>query len=232
MSDPQNENMTLWRSVEKTDPKHTKQVNQRGGFTSIDAMYQIMRATEQWGPVGKGWYWEARYETLIAEGGSEGKHTKQTIVFADVYIYWGRQEDREAYGYGPVRGSNVLVNDKGRYDEDAPKKAMTDALTKALSHLGFSADVFFGQFDIPEYVEGLKREFGAKKAENDPAIPETVKAMLEGIREAKSVAELTELWTRNDALRKELDRPHRDLITMRFKERGNQLKAGADPAPA
>ena len=50
-----NNNMELWQSVETTDPTYTKKVNQRGGFTAIGAQYQLMRATETFGPMGKGW---------------------------------------------------------------------------------------------------------------------------------------------------------------------------------
>ena len=48
-------NTTIWDQVCKTDPRHTKKVNQRGGFTAIDAHYQVQRATEVFGPVGIGW---------------------------------------------------------------------------------------------------------------------------------------------------------------------------------
>jgi hypothetical protein len=44
----------------------------------------------------------------------------------------------------------------GKVDEDAPKKAMTDGLTKALSHLGFNADVFLGKFDGNKYTSDDK----------------------------------------------------------------------------
>ena len=50
--------MKLWKAVCTTDPDATKRVNQRGGFTAIDAYSQIMAATKQFGPVGKGWGWE------------------------------------------------------------------------------------------------------------------------------------------------------------------------------
>ena len=39
---------------------------------------------------------------------------------------------------------------------------MTDAMTKAFSHLGMSADVFLGMFDDSKYVESLKKEFAQK----------------------------------------------------------------------
>jgi uncharacterized short protein YbdD (DUF466 family) len=35
---------------------------------------------------------------------------------------------------------------------------MTDALTKALSHVGVSADVFLGMHDNSKYVEKLKSD--------------------------------------------------------------------------
>ena len=35
--------------------------------------------------------------------------------------------------------------------EDAPKMAVTDGLTKALSHIGCDADVFLGKMDGNKY---------------------------------------------------------------------------------
>ena len=31
------DNLRIWNDVSKTDPRHTKKVNQRGGFTAISA---------------------------------------------------------------------------------------------------------------------------------------------------------------------------------------------------
>jgi len=135
------DNMKIWDAVSKTDPRHTKQVSFGRKFTAIDAQYQIQMATEQFGPVGQGWFYTVEYsELLIPNGGP-------IFQFADVTLSW------EGWKYGPVRGCNMLVNDKGKIDEDAPKKALTDGLTKALSHLGFNADVFLGKFDDNKYVQ-------------------------------------------------------------------------------
>ena len=54
---------------------------------------------------------------------------------------------------------NPLYNTKGTLDDEAPKKAMTDAMTKAMSHLGMAADVFLGLFDSNKYVEQMKKKF-------------------------------------------------------------------------
>jgi hypothetical protein len=139
-------NLELWNSVEKTDPKYTKKVTFGRGFTSIDPMYQIMKATKALGPVGKGWAYTVEHSTLEAGG--------CIMAVADVSISLF-----DGTTYGPVRGLDFILNNKGRLDEDAPKKAMTDALTKALSHLGIGADVFLGKFDDNRYVAAMEKEF-------------------------------------------------------------------------
>ena len=47
--------MEIWNSNCTTNPAFTKYVKQRGGFTAIDAYYQIRQATELWGPYGASW---------------------------------------------------------------------------------------------------------------------------------------------------------------------------------
>lgn len=138
------ENMKLWDSVQKTDPSHTKKVNQRGGFTSISAHYQVMRATEVFGPVGTGWGYDCGEPIFSGP-----------FVIIPIRVWYG---DR-SHTFGPVYGAAEIAG--ARPDSDAPKKAMTDGLTKALSHLGFNADVFLGKFDDNKYVAKLKEEFAA-----------------------------------------------------------------------
>jgi hypothetical protein len=138
------ENLSIWNAVSKTDPSHTKKVNQRGGFTAISAHYQIMKATEQFGPLGTGWGYTAS-DPLLLDG----------VVTVGVTLWHGDRQNT----YGPVWGGADLKDSKGKLDSDAPKKAGTDGLTKALSQLGFNADVFLGRFDDNKYVAQLEREF-------------------------------------------------------------------------
>lgn len=49
-------------------------------------------------------------------------------------------------------------------DGEAPKKSLTDATKKALSQLGFSADVFLGLYDDVNYREENDAEFALKNA--------------------------------------------------------------------
>ena len=136
-------NLRIWSKVEKTNPAHTKTVNQRGGFTAISAAYQINRATEVFGPIGEGW------------GYTTGAPIFQdALVIVPVTLWHG---DR-ANTFGPMFGGAEWTNGT-RLDSDGPKKATTDALTKLLSQLGFNADVFMGRFDDSKYVAELEREF-------------------------------------------------------------------------
>lgn len=140
-------NLALWKAVEKTDPRHTKKVNQRGGFTAISAHYQVLQATEQFGPVGIGWGYV-----------NHPPIWQDDLVIVPVTIWHGSRDN----SFGPVYGG-AEWRSKGRLDSDAPKKAATDGLTKALSHLGFNADVFLGRFDDNKYVEQLEAEFAASE---------------------------------------------------------------------
>ena len=60
---------------------------------------------------------------------------------------------------------------------------MTDAITKALSHLGFNADVFLGKFDDNAYVTAMRAEF-------DQAKPAEILRYEERVMAAKNLEEL------------------------------------------
>ena len=145
--------------METTDPAHTRHVNQRGGFTAIDAQWQVLQATTAFGgPMGVGWGFDWTRE--------EGP--------ADLFIIRGR-----LWFTDPETGEQGAVEQYGaasfgqRVDADAPKKAVTDAFTKCLSLLGFSADVFLGRFDDSKYVAEQNEKHGNGKAPQPPA-PKTV----------------------------------------------------------
>jgi hypothetical protein len=139
------DNLRIWSQVERTDPAHTKKVNQRGGFTAISAAYQIKRATEVFGPIGEGWGYDAGDPIF-----------QDALVIVPVTLWHG---DR-ANVFGPMFGGAEWKNGT-RLDSDGPKKATTDALTKLLSQLGFNADVFLGRFDDSKYVAAVAEEFAA-----------------------------------------------------------------------
>jgi hypothetical protein len=153
------DNMKLWNAVEKTDPNYTKHVSQRGGFTAISANYQIMQATKQFGSIGIGWGYIA---------GDPIFH--ETLIYIPVTFWHGDRSNT----FGPMLGCEEWKDRNGRVDSDASKKATTDAITKLLSQLGFSADVFLGKYDDQKYVEALREEF----TEKPPMIDQTQRGII------------------------------------------------------
>lgn len=180
--------MRLWDLVSKTDVDHTKEVSFGRKFTAIDAHSQIMEATRLFGPVGEGWGYTNVYgETHLTDG--------RVIAHCDVTFWWqpkGEWEGIKTPGYrrefGPVRGAAMLTSfEKGKTtlkipDTDAYKKASTDGLTKLISHLGFNADVFLGQFDDNKYVERLKKEKQAEQTAEQTAYAEDRAEFIKKIR--------------------------------------------------
>lgn len=166
----------IWNLVSKTDPHHTKQVS-RGPrkFTAIDAYYKVKRATELFGPVGQGWGWTVKKIDFFQDGPGVN------VCVVTITLWWTEpsappskgadvnpfdaatpktRREFDAVGVNVV-SQTVRGKDYIRLDDDCAKKALTDAITKGLSYLGFSADVFFGAFDDNKYVQAAMREVAA-----------------------------------------------------------------------
>jgi len=179
------DNMKIWRTVMRTDPRYTKDLA-GAGFegTSINAEYMIMRATEIFGPVGTGWGYEvvedrmlpgapmseAIYEdkkfigNRILRDGDGTLITEQNHSIKIKFWYAIEGEVRgavEAYG-----ATKYLYKTKHGItcDGEAQKKSLTDAIKKALSLLGFSADVWLGLYDQAEYKQETALEFDIRNA--------------------------------------------------------------------
>ena len=80
-------------------------------------------------------------------------HYTDKLIFAEVSVKYCL--DAEWREFGPVCSVAPLGKANGKLDDEAPKKAMTDALTKAFSHIGLNADVFLNEFD--KYVEEINK---------------------------------------------------------------------------
>jgi len=156
-------NLELWNKVEKTNPNHTKAANVRGNkITAIAPQYQIKLATEQFGVYGSKWGWKSfdfDYSLLERTG---------IVIFKGCFYFPG--------GEFPISASISAFKDGAmtKPDADFAKKVETDALTKALSKLGFNADVFMGMYDDNKYVMQMQEEFRPRSPEID-AIDEAIK---------------------------------------------------------
>lgn len=167
--------LALWESVEKTDPAHTKGFQKGGGFsgTAINAVYLARRATETFGPIGTGWGVEVVDEAYIdgapimdKDGNVLCREVIHKVRVKLWYMRDGKRGEVEHYGLTTFVGKNKY----GPFtDEDHAKKSLTDATTKALSLLGFAADVHLGRFDDNKYVNDLRREFSARNDDGNAA---------------------------------------------------------------
>ena len=174
-----NNNLELWHRVEKTNPKYTKKANVRGNkITSIAPQFQIMNVTEQFGIYGKTWgFKKLDLDYTLAE-------TFGLIVLNAVFF--------SPNGEFEIKNSiNIWIdNAKTRVDPAFAKKIETDTLTKAISKLGFNADIFMGKFDDVKYFDEITKEFEEAPKPiklSDKAIDDLI---LKGIEEVKKYINL------------------------------------------
>lgn len=171
MAKETNNNLELWNKVEKTNPKYTKNAKLSGmNITAISPQYQIMNVTEQFGSYGQTWGFKnieldySLVNTPFKREKKEGVYPNQKVVgledavmglvvFKAIFFY--------PEGEFPIINSISLFtnNEMTKLDDNFAKKVETDALTKAISKLGFNADIFMGKFDDIRYVEEMKKEF-------------------------------------------------------------------------
>lgn len=146
-------NMQLWETLGKTDPKHTKPFTRSGGFkgTAIKPMWAYQLMTEQFGPCGSGWG--------INKPEFDVQHmSNETVVYCTVSV-WYEKPEKVAWGVGGDKCRTTRGNGNEFVDDEAYKKAFTDAVTNALKFIGVGADVHMGMFDDNKYVNTLQAEF-------------------------------------------------------------------------
>ena len=135
------------------------------GMTAIDPMWTIREATEEWGPIGGKWGFKVIKEDIFK---SDITGTSVHTVLLEVWYpsTHGQDGDGSIQSFGGTKMDGTDKN--GPYvDDDYAKKSITDALSKALSWLGFGAAVHMGMFDGNKYAD-LRP--GAKE-EKEPVVP-------------------------------------------------------------
>ena len=162
------DNLSLWNKVQKTNPKYTKKAKVGGNnITAISPQFQVMNATEQFGSYGEKWGFKSiKLDYSI---------TNTPIVLS--VVDWNTKQTTEVnsilglvgfkatffYPNGQFEITNSIKiftdNKHSKIDDNYAKKLETDALTKALSKLGFNADIFLGKFDDVRYVEEATKHF-------------------------------------------------------------------------
>jgi hypothetical protein len=162
-ADRYRQHLELFCRVADTRSGFYKDIKSKSGRrTTTDAYFQTAHATAELGPVGVGWGWTIRNHGPVLSAKPEDANYIVEIEF----WHGTRANTFGSIGYSPCY-ETVKANPEDRSqnperitrpDFEAPAKALTKAIKKALSYLGFSADIHLGCHD-----NGTKPEERAKK---------------------------------------------------------------------
>lgn len=173
----ENEKLALYNRVREV-PAEAKKPIQAGrlkGKTDINPLWRIQTLTREFGPAGLGWYTEIA-EKRIEECGNE----KAVYLHLRLYVKYGGEWSKPIEGFG---GAMVVAQEKNGlfFDDDAIKKAYTDAISQACRSLGIGADVYWAN--------------DATKYQQEKATAETLKQIIEEyIPSLTTQAQLTQAW--------------------------------------
>ena len=165
----ENPNMRIYEAVRFVPDQAKKKITggRLAGMTDINSMWRIKVLTEQFGPCGEGWYTsDVKYwQDRLDNNGS-------VALFCSILLHvkidgaWSQP----IYGIG---GNTLVAAEKSglRIDDEAYKKAYTDAISVACKALGIGADVYFEK-DITKYSEceddrGQPAQQPAKQQQHD-----------------------------------------------------------------
>jgi hypothetical protein len=190
-------NLSVWNALSKSDPAHTKGFKRGGGFTgtALKPIWTVLRLTEQFGPCGIGWgIGEPKFDLVHSQDG-------EVLVYCTVSA-WHHSPANMLWGVG---GDKAVTKNKNGpvHDDEAFKKAFTDAVGNAFKFIGVAADIHMGLFDDSKYVDAMREEF-APRPDAVPEITDAQCALIQtlapavgktvpGILKAYKVESLTDL---------------------------------------
>ena len=168
-----NGNLSIYERV-RSVPKEAKKEIEAGrlkGKHDINPMWRIKALTEVFGPAGFGWY------TEVVRTWTEASESGEMAVFVDINLYVKKDGEWSKPIFG--NGGNKLIANEKKYengqqvyipylDDDAYKKAYTDAISVAAKALGVGADVYFEK-DKGKYASQAKPS--AEESQQAPSKP-------------------------------------------------------------
>ena len=192
------DNLHIYKQVSSVPEDAQKPFESSWGkkLTEINGMWRIQKLTELFGPCGEGWFTEVtRQERVDFPNG-------EVCVFTDINLYL--KDTKTGRWSKPIRGTGgnrlVLKNADGLFiDDEAYKKAYTDALGIACKALGFGADIYWGRNDS-KYDSGTATT-ASPSAKASDSKPETAAApqKTETTDSVKGLPELSPSHPRWDA---------------------------------
>jgi hypothetical protein len=126
--------------------------------TTVNNIHVAKKITAKLGPVGMSWGWNVLDERIQEFGHHEDK-TYKALHWVRVAM-WIKGEDGKKETFENF-GTTVMASytrNGFSLDDEAPKKSMTDALSKLMVYLGGSADVWLNQFDPHNKYAGADKD--------------------------------------------------------------------------
>ena len=198
----ENNNLEFWSKVCKTPINKTKQVKQGGmSYTTINAQYQLKQATNQFGAYGVSWgLYDLKHELINID--------------EEILLVLSAQFKAKESNF-PITNSIYLrrkTKNGLKLDTDAYKKLETDTLTKALSKLGFNADVFEGLYDNPNYLKNISLDANLQNIDQEykPTLPvaknEQIEYLEKNLNDSNKDQLLKRFFSKCSVTQKQIDR--------------------------
>ena len=153
------------------------------GMTNINPMWRIRKLTELFGTAGIGWYFsEPTFIEKKAESGEVMVHCS-TALFIKVGNEWSSPIQGVGGSFFVKKESNRLYT-----DDEAYKKAYTDAQSVACKALGIGADIYWNN-DPTKYdtwSENSKQEQNDTKSVSEPVTSGKIKNNAQSAKPAQN----------------------------------------------
>ena len=229
-----NGNLSIYERVRGV-PAEAKKAIEAGrlkGKSDINPMWRIKKLTEVFGPVGFGWY------TEVVKSWTEVDENSDVAVFVDINLYVQKDGQWSKPIYG--NGGNKLISHERKYengvpvvvpylDDDAYKKAYTDAISVAAKALGVGADVYFEK-DVTKY-EVAQSQPVAAAAETQveapkPMLSPSMKTWKQAIAFTASQKDSVENLSARLKAKYTISEEHLDLLlTLSGKKQSNRIQS-------
>ena len=229
-----NGNLSIYERM-RSVPAEAKKAIEAGrlkGKSDINPMWRIKKLTEVFGPVGFGWY------TEVVKSWTEVDENSDVAVFVDINLYVQKDGQWSKPIYG--NGGNKLISHERKYengvpvvvpylDDDAYKKAYTDAISVAAKALGVGADVYFEK-DVTKYDVAQSQPVAAASETQvetpKPTLSPSMKTWKQAIAFTASQKDSVENLSARLKAKYTISEEHLDLLlTLSGKKQSNRIQS-------
>ena len=155
------DNLRFWNTVSQTDLDDTQPAMHDGQpYTSIRNISFVRRATEQFGMFGVGWGFKLKNAQTIKGQpiyNPDGTCQCFALTYSVDFKFWFMLDDEEITlpvfsAAAPFVYIDILTGNP-RTNHDHHNKAVNNGIKRAMMMLGFSADIYTGKYDNPDYIK-------------------------------------------------------------------------------